>query len=370
MARLHDDLRLEPGQHARPQLSWADCAPAVQAAVTHNTKPIVARRMAGARAQITRELVPHGAVLSPCNQLVAWIMSRGVMVQHCCGRSQVASVTMPAHSQASNLTWSQASSHLAVWCNSEDDQDPSVWDQYILVLEVASGRAHKVLLSQSRLAALPLPELTWAPTAPRLAVFYTNHSLAAAPRRLCLVDAAGSASEIVCRMELPHCTLPLWCSDSRALAFCGSNGFGILDAASHQLYEVATVRRIVLAWSPSTWRDPHLLWLTDQSDVREHSATARLFRATAQRKGVCGFPILEEAAEMVWGQQGLAVLQACGLWLGEVLIHANWLQIKIKHFLEPPVPVCGLLLSPDEQYLGGFRVAYEGFGDMRCHSSC
>ena len=48
----------------------------------------------------------------------------------------------------------------------------------------------------------------------------------------------------------------------------------------------------------------------------------------------------------------------------------SWLQIDVKHLLEPPVPVRGLLLSPDEQYLGGFRVAYEGFGDTRCHSSC
>ena len=340
----------------------------MQAAVTHNTKPIVARRMAGARAQMSRELIPHGAVLSPCNQLVGWITSQGVMVQQCCGRSQVASVPLPAHSQASSLTWSQASLHLAMWYNSGDNQNHSVWDQYILVLEVACGRAHKVLLSQARPAALPLPELAWAPTALRLAVLHTDHSLAAAPRRLCLVDATGSAQETVCRMELPHGRVPLWCSDSRALAFCGSKGFGILDAASHQLYEVATTRRVALAWTPSTWGDPHLLWLTDQHWARHSAATAWLLSATTQRKGVCGFPLLKEAAEVVWGRQGLAVLQARGLWLCEVKVGVNCLQIYVKHLLEPPVPVRGPLLSPDEQYLSGFRVAFEGFGDT--HSSC
>ena len=147
---LQHDIAPHPRQQARSQLSRTDCAPAVQAAITHNTKPIVDRNMAAGRVQISREPVPHGAVLSPCSQLVAWIMSRGIMVQRCCGRSLIASAPMPAHSQSSSLCWSQSSSHIAVWYS-------SVGAQYTLVLELASGQAHRMLLSRFELSILPMP---------------------------------------------------------------------------------------------------------------------------------------------------------------------------------------------------------------------
>ena len=364
---------LSPAQHSR-----ADCAPAVQAAIALNTKPIVARNMAAGRVQISRERVPLGAVLSPCSQLVAWITSRGVTVQRCCGRSQVASLPLPAPSQASSPCWSRCSSYVAVWCVSVGDQCSSAWDQYALVLEVASGRAHKLLLSQSRFSALPLPELAWAPTAPRLAVFYTDLSQAPAPRRLCLVDAAGGMPDMVFRAEAPPCKLPpLWSSNGRALAFCGPKGFAILDAASSKLYKAATWAGFIVAWSPSSWAEPHLLWLTGQRCFRDGNGrspgTAQLFDASAQHRGMCGVPIEHQASEMVWGRQGLAVLHACGLLLCGVTMAHRRLHMHVKHRVEPPVPARGLLLSWDEQHLCSFRVASQGFGETggsSCGNAC
>ena len=72
---------------------------------------------------------------------------------------------------------------------------------------------------------------------------------------------------------------------------------------------------------------------------------------------------MEQASEMVWGRQNLAVLHAGGLLLCEVGLAVGGLRIHVKHNVEPPVPVRGLLLSRDERHLCGFRVASQGFGE-------